>query len=95
MMEIAAESNEPEKFLKPLFIMERFASAFRDKSEINKTELQLLTKLRWDIFSKYADLLVAKRLLLRRKTHRMEAYTMTEHGRKFFGIVAICLDCLK
>lgn len=95
MNEIMSELEGPENFLKPLFIMERFASAFRDKSEINKTELQLLTKLRWNLLSKYVNLLVSKGFLLRRKTPKMIMYTMTERGRKFFSIVMICLGCLK
>lgn len=61
----------------------------------NKTDLQLITKLRWDLLSKYVDLLVAKEFLSCRKTPKMTTYAMTERGRKFFGIVIICLDCLK
>lgn len=82
-------------FLKPIFILDRFASAFSERTELNKTQLQLLSKLRWDSFNNYLDWLIAKEFLQCRKEGRVEIYSLTEQGRITFNILATFIDCLK
>jgi predicted transcriptional regulator len=90
------QRKEPNvNFLKPLFVLERFAVMFREKTEVNKTQLQLQSKLRWNLFNKYLQVLVEKKFLIYRKENRVEIYSMTEQGRKFFSILTILLNCLK
>jgi predicted transcriptional regulator len=96
MMKEKAESEEQiTNFLKPVFILERFAIAFREKTEINKTQLQLQSRLRWNSFNKYLQLLVDKEFLEYGKEGRVEIYSLTKQGRKFFSILVIFLGCLK
>jgi len=45
------KSSDPEtKFLKSIFIFERFAIAFSQNTDINKTQLQLQSRLCWNLF---------------------------------------------
>ncbi len=82
-------------FLKPIYVLERFGAAFRDKSELNKTQLQMVTKLRWDSFNNYLNWLMAKEFLQYRKQDKTETYFLTEKGRKSLNILAIFIACIK
>lgn len=84
-----------EHLLKPVFILKRFSDAFGQATEINKTKLQLQTGLRWNLFNKYLILLVSKEFLQCRREIKVEFYSLTEQGRKFFSIMMIFLVCLK
>lgn len=82
-------------FLKPLFVLERFGAAFRDKTEVNKTQLYLITKLRWNSFNNYLDWFVSKDFIGCRKESGTESYHMTENGRKILSILTILLSCIR
>lgn len=79
----------------PIFILGRFGAAFRTRSEITKTQLQLFTKLRWDSFNNYVEWLIYNEFLQYRKDGRNKIYFMTEYGRKSLTILATFVGCLK
>lgn len=83
------------KFLKSIFIFERFAIAFSKNTEINKTHLQLQSRLCWNLFNKYLDLFLRKGFIQCRKDGRVENYSLTESGIKFFSILNVFLGCIK
>lgn len=87
--------EQNEKFLKPIFILGRFGAAYRTRSEITKTKLQLLTNLRWDALDKYVDWLIYNEFLQCKKVGRNKTYIMTEQGRKALTILATFVGCLK
>jgi len=90
------KSNDPEiKFLKSIFIFERFAIAFSKNTEINKTQLQLQSRLCWNLFNKYLNLFLRKDFIQCRKDGRVEIYSLTESGIKFFSILNVFLGCIK
>ncbi|MEM2159721.1 MAG: winged helix-turn-helix domain-containing protein [Candidatus Nitrosotenuis sp.] len=83
------------KFLKSIFIFERFSIAFSKNTEINKTQLQLQSRLCWNLFNKYLDLFLRKGFIQCRKDGRVENYSLTESGIKFFNILNVFLGCIK
>jgi len=88
--------NDSEmKLLKTLVIFERFAIAFSNNAEINKTHLQLQSRLCWNLFNRYLDLFLKKGYLKCEKGRRSEVYSLTEEGIKFFNILNIFLNCIK
>ncbi len=90
------KTNDPEiKFLKSIFIFERFAIAFSKNTEINKTQLQLQSRLCWNLFNKYLNLFLKKGYLQCKREGRVETYSLTESGIKFFNILNIFLRCIK
>ncbi|HET8719756.1 MAG TPA: winged helix-turn-helix domain-containing protein [Candidatus Nitrosotenuis sp.] len=97
--EMVHKKEKPEEdagdLLKPMFILKRFSDAFGKETEINKTSLQLQTRLRWNSFNRYLSLLVSKGFLHCRREDKVEFYSLTNQGRKFFSIMMIFLICLK
>jgi predicted transcriptional regulator len=81
-------------FLRPLYILERFATVFRERSEVNKTQLQLLTKLRWDSFNNYLHWLIDRGFVKHRKEGKGEIYYLTERGRESLNILTTFIGCL-
>jgi predicted transcriptional regulator len=76
-------------------VLERFSAAFQNNSSPNKTQMHLKTRLRWDSFSKYLELLLEKEFLEYRTVNSVQCYSMTERGVKMFHILTIFSQCFK
>lgn len=66
-------------------VLERFAIAFSEHSSLKKTQLHLISKLRWDSFERYLEWFQIKDYV--KYTNDMDdkgKYHVTENGREMF-----------
>lgn len=96
---LGAKSKKPGEdlpsFLKPLEILSRFVEVYQERSELNKTNLQILTKLRWDSLNNYLGWMVDRELVQTKMEGNTRTFCLTEKGRKSLHILAIFLSTLK
>lgn len=83
-----------ENNFKSLLVLNRFAGAFRTQTNLNKTQLHLQSKLRWDLYNKYLNWLLQKEYVKCQVTNGVEHYSLTETGQKMFNILAIFLSVI-
>lgn len=83
-----------ENNFKSLLVLNRFADAFRTQTYLNKTQLHLQSKLRWDLYNKYLNWLLYKEYVQCQVKDGIEQYSLTQTGEKMFNILAIFLSVI-
>ena len=80
-----------ENHFKSLIVLGRFADAFRGQTHLNKTQLHLQSRLRWDLYKKYLDWLLQRGFVKYDVINNVEHYSLTQNGEKMFNILGIFL----
>jgi len=83
-----------ENNFKSLLVLDRFAEAFRTQTYLNKTQLHLQSKLRWDLYNKYLNWLLQKEYVKCQIKDGIENYSLTEAGQKMFNMLGIFLSVI-
>ncbi len=65
-------------------VLARIVNLFSDKSTVKKTQLQLASKLRWDLFSKYWDWLQEHDFI--QCSEHKNNYALTPRGNELFSL---------
>jgi len=83
--------NEEFNTSKDLFdpdskVLVRIVNLFSDKSIVKKTQLQLASKLRWDLFSKYWEWLHTHDFIQCVDPTKKNDYALTPKGNEMFSL---------
>lgn len=74
--------NDLTDFLPDMKVLERMACSFKEQNAVKKTQLQLASKLRWDLFSKYWDWLQSKGFL----QNNEDKFVLTPKGNEMITL---------
>ena len=75
-------------------VLVRIVNLFSDKSTVKKTQLQLASKLRWDLFSKYWDWLQEHDFIQSIDCKNKNDYTLTSKGNELFSLFLKYYECV-
>lgn len=94
---IGKKSREVDlpSFLKPFEILSRFEEAYQQIPSLNKTQLQVLTNLRWDSLNNYLGWMIDRKMIQTNNDGKVKSFRLTEKGRRSLYKLAVFLDSLK
>ena len=74
--------NDLADFMPDMKVLERMVCSFKEQNVVKKTQLQLASKLRWDLFSKYWEWFQSKGFL----QNDDDKYILTPKGNEMITL---------
>jgi len=76
-------------------VLGRLAESFIENNSLKKTEMHLVSRLRWDSFVKYLDWMQKNGFIESQIDGRVRTYMLTPSGREMFNRLLDFVGCIQ